>query len=105
MGWKILTTEEFKNKLSKLDNSIGSKILKAVDQLRENPFKGKPLGYKFFREKKVKNCRFYYLIFKEKVLVLIVSLSSKKNQQETIKNIKRLVPFYKRRIEDNLFEF
>ena len=84
MSWKVITTNDFREDLFKLDNSLASRILKEVDQLKSNPFRGKPLGYKFFREKKVRNYRFYYLIFKEKVLVLIVSLSSKKNQQFVI---------------------
>ena len=105
MMWKIITTENFNEKLSKLDNSIGSRILREVDQLKVNPFRGKPLGYKFFREKKVRNYRFYYLIFREKVVVLVVSLSSKKDQQNIINKIKKLIPFYKKRIDENLFEF
>lgn len=105
MRWRIITTDDFNRKLSKLDKSLGIKILKEVDQLNENPFRGKPLGYNFFREKKVKNYRFYYLIFKEKVVVLVISLSSKKNQQAIIDKIKNLIPFYKKRIEENLFEF
>jgi len=57
--YKIFTTDEFKRDFNKLDNSIQKQIEKEINQLETNPFVGKPLGYRFFREKKVQNHRFY----------------------------------------------
>jgi putative component of toxin-antitoxin plasmid stabilization module len=73
--------------------------------LRENPFRGKSLGYSFFKEKKVKGYRVYYLIFKEEIVVLLVSISNKKNQQEIINKVKKMIPFYREKIKEGLFKF
>ena len=96
--YTIYTTEQFDRDFAKLDKSIGSQIANEIDQLENNPFVGKPLGYKFFREKKVKKYRFYYLIYEEQVVVFIVALSDKNDQQQVIDNIKELIPLYKEEI-------
>ncbi|MDO8460556.1 MAG: type II toxin-antitoxin system RelE/ParE family toxin [Nanoarchaeota archaeon] len=100
--YNIYVTEEFERDFKKLDNSIKIQIDKEISQLKVNPFVGKPLGYEFFREKKVKNHRFYYLIYEEHVIVFVVALSDKKNQQQVIDNIKSLIPFYKEEIKKKL---
>ncbi len=101
MKWKIITTRDFDIDFSKLDNSIKKKIFKEIEQIKENPFRGKSLGYSFFREKKVKSYRLYYLVYKEKIIVFVIAISSKKNQQEIINRIKYLIPFYKQHVDEN----
>ena len=93
--FKIFTTKEFDDDFEKLDSSIQVRINKQIEQLRTNPYVGKPLGYRFFREKKTENYRFYYLIYEEYVVVFIIAISSKKDQQSTINKIKKLIPYYK----------
>jgi len=100
--YKIFTTEEFDRDFDKLDNSLQVQIENEIEQLETNPFVGKPLGYKFFREKKVKNYRFYYLVYEDYVVVFIVALSSKKDQQEAIDKIKNLIPYYREEIKKKL---
>jgi len=68
-------------------------------QLRENPFVGKPLGYAFFREKKIGKHRMYYLIYEEYVAVFVVALSDKKTQQRAIQEIKAILPQYYEEIQ------
>lgn len=92
--YTLYTTEEFDKDYAKLDNSLQQQIAKEIEQLRTNPHVGKPLGYKFFREKKVKNYRVYYLIYEEYVIVFVVALSDKKDQQRAIDTIKWLLPRY-----------
>ncbi len=53
MTYKIYTTEEFDRDFRKLDGSLQQQIEKEIGQLETNPYVGKPLGYKFFREKKI----------------------------------------------------
>lgn len=96
--YKIFTTEEFDRDFDKLDRSLQIQIENEIEQLEINPFAGKPLGYKFFREKKVKNYRIYYLIYED----YVVALSSKKDQQEAIDKIKVLIPYYKEEIKKKL---
>lgn len=96
--FEILTTEEFDKDFEKLDHSLQSRIEKAIEQLAVNPYTGKPLGYKFFREKKIEKYRVYYLIYEENVVVFVVALSEKKDQQATINAVKKLIPFYREEI-------
>ena len=102
MKYKIYTTEEFNKDFKKLDKSIQKSIEKGINQLEKNPYIGKPLGYKFFREKRVKNYRFYYLIYEDYLIVFVIALSGKKDQQKTIDIIKSLIPFYRREIRKKL---
>jgi len=100
--FRILTTEEFDKDFEKLDVSIQRMIDSEIKQLEINPHVGKPLGYRFFREKKVKNYRFYYLIYDEYVVVFVVAISSKKGQQKAIDRIKLLMPYYKEEIRKKI---
>jgi mRNA-degrading endonuclease RelE of RelBE toxin-antitoxin system len=88
MAYKVYTTPEFDNLLSKLSKAEQERIEKLAKNLAENPYQGKPLGTSFFREKKIDDKRIYYLIYDEYVIVLLVSISDKKTQQKTINEIK-----------------
>lgn len=72
-------------KWPKVDKESAEKI---PQQLKENPFFGKPLGYTFLREKRIRERRVYYLVYEELELVLLVASSGKKDQQATIDHIK-----------------
>ncbi|MBW2974475.1 type II toxin-antitoxin system RelE/ParE family toxin [Candidatus Woesearchaeota archaeon] len=100
MKFKIYTTEEFDRLYNKLDSGIKRQIAKEIDQLENNPLVGKPLGYNFFREKKVQNYRIYYLIYETYLIVFIVTISGKKDQQKAIDKIKKLLPYYRQLIKD-----
>jgi len=102
MTYKVYTTEEFNKKFNKLDPELRKQIGKEIDELETNPHIGKPLGYKFFREKKVKNYRIYYLIYDDFLVVFIITLSSKKDQQTVINVIKSLIPIYREEIKKKL---
>ena len=99
MTYKIFTTQEFDKLFNKLNPQIKTQIEKEIDQLAENPFAGKPLGYKFFREKKVKGYRIYFLIYEEYLVVFIITVSGKKDQQDVIDTIKALIPIFKEEIK------
>ena len=100
--YKILATDEFEKRYKKLDPQLQKEITKEIDQLEENPYSGKPLGYPFFREKKIKNYRVYYLIYDEYVVVFVISISTKNDQQETIDKIRVLIPYYREEIKKKL---
>ncbi len=102
MKFKVYTTEEFDRLFSKLDPGIQRQIAKEIDQLEDNPLVGKPLGYNFFREKKVQNYRVYYLIYEMHLVVFIITLSGKKDQQKAIDKIKKLIPYYRELIKKKL---
>lgn len=97
--YKILVTKEFENDFQKLPKEEQKQIEKIKEQLRSNPFVGKPLGYRFFREKKIGGKRLYFLIYKTKVIVLIVAYGGKKGQQATINAIKAAFEQFKQEID------
>ncbi len=100
--YKVFTTDEFERLFDKLDKSLQIQIEKEIEQLQTSPYGGKPLGYEFFREKKVRNYRIYYLVYEEYVVVFIVTLSDKKDQQKAINTIKKLIPIYREEIKKKL---
>ncbi len=97
--YKIFTTEEFDRRFAKLDYQIQQQIRKEIDQLETNPYSGKPLGYAFFREKKVQNYRVYYLVYNELIVVFVITISTKKDQQDAIDRIRSLIPYYREEIK------
>ena len=102
--FRIFTTDEFERLFKKLDRSLQLQIEKQIGQLETDPYVGKPLGYEFFREKKVRNYRFYYLIYEEHIVVFLISISDKKDQQRVINKIKALIPFYREEIKKRLMQ-
>lgn len=90
----VYRTETFDRQVKKLSKEEQKQIEHIEQQLKTNPFVGKPLGYKFFREKKIKGRRIYFLIYEELVMVLLVGQSDKKDQQATINLIKGRIPEY-----------
>jgi mRNA-degrading endonuclease RelE of RelBE toxin-antitoxin system len=81
------------NKLSEYDKEIVQKIFL---QLKENPYVGDQIRYKFFREKRIREKRIYYLIYDDLKIVLMVAIGGKKTQEETINEIIKYLPEYKK---------
>ena len=96
MVYAIYTTENFENEVSKLHEEEVQKINKIFLQLKENPYVGDSIRYRFFREKRIKEKKIYYLIYEELSAVLIVAFGSKKEQQKTIDEIIRYLPEFKK---------
>ena len=90
-AWERLLTKEYQDRINGL-----------VNQLKQNWDIGKPLGYPFFREKRIDKYRIYFLIYKDIDTVLLITISDKKAQQETIDRIKNQLDFYKDLIRKNL---
>ena len=49
--YKIFTTAEFDKRFKKLDKQLQKEIEKEIGKLENDPYSGKPLGYKFFQRK------------------------------------------------------
>ena len=84
--YKIYATDTFREIYQTLDKSEQDWINKTKDNLKEFPT-GKPLGYRWFKEKKYLNKRLFFLIDEESKKVLLVSFASKKDQQKVIEEI------------------
>ena len=89
----------FDRDLSKFDINFQNQVDKIEEQLVENPYIGKPLNVNWFREKKIKKYRIYYIIYEYLESVFMVAISEKKDQQKVINTIRLLFDFFKNEIE------
>jgi len=96
MTYLVYTTESFEKEIEKLSKSEKKAIKKIYFQLKENPYVGDSIRYKFFREKRIRKKRIYYLVYENLSAVLIVAFGGKKSQQETINKIIKLLPEFKK---------
>ena len=90
----------FDEELQKCDKRIRDYVDKFEDDLVDNPHSGKPLGFRWFREKKFENYRFYYLIYDNLESVFMVAISRKKDQQKVINTIKILFEYFKEELKE-----
>jgi len=102
MKFKVFRTSIFDKKISAFSKDFKKMIDKFENQLMENPYVGKPLGFRWFREKKLEKYRMYYLIYEDLQSVYIVTLSDKKDQQKIINTIKIFLDKYRKEIEQML---
>ena len=96
--YKIYQIEKFDLVFNKLDYSEQIRVNNILSQLREHGAQiGKPLsGLSFFREKKFGDKRLYYLIYPDLKIILVVAISDKKTQQDTIDEILSDLTEYKK---------
>ena len=104
MSYAVYTTESFEKEIKNLPSSEKSIIQKIFLQLKENPYVGDSIRYNFFREKRIKEKRIYYLVYDQLSAVLVVAFGGKKVQQETIDKIIELLPEFKIYLEKLLKE-
>ncbi len=93
MSFRIKFTQAFRDEYYALEKVEKERVYAFVSQLKENPLMvGKPLGFRFLREKKFNGKRLYFLVYEEWLIVLLTRLSDKKGQSETIAWIKENLP-------------
>jgi mRNA-degrading endonuclease RelE of RelBE toxin-antitoxin system len=95
MTYAVYTLNVFDKEMNKLHESDKEIIKKIFLQLKENPYVGKQIRFKFFREKRIKEKRIYYLVYEDLKIVLMVAFGGKKAQEETIDKISGLFGEYK----------
>ena len=99
--WILEQTTDFEKEFDKLiPKNLQERVKKQILKLKENPFVGKPLGVRFFREKKFDKWRVYFLIYEEKIIVYFVGISNKKLQQHKIDLLRELFKPFKEEIEN-----
>ncbi|HZX33876.1 MAG TPA: hypothetical protein VFF09_00695 [archaeon] len=98
--WKVFFTATFEEKLNKSEKSFLGWVEKTLNKLAENPFVGKPINAKWFREKKYGKSRIYYLIYENLKSVYLVNMSENKDQQAIINSILVLLDVYRKEIEE-----
>ena len=99
-NYAVFRTGVFNKKINDFSNNFNEQVDKIENQLEINPYVGKPLGTKWFREKKISEYRLYYLIYEDLKAVYIITLSGKKDQQKTINTIKHFLDRYREEIEN-----
>lgn len=105
MSYRVFTTSEFDKDFNNLDKSEKIRVRKIMNQLKEKGDNiGKPLHYPYFREKRFGDKRLYFLVYKNHMIVLALTISDKKTQQETINKIVLELKKYKEIIENKLKE-
>lgn len=94
--YAVFRTRRFDKEVAKRFSPEKQKEVEQFEkkQLVNNPYVGDPLSYKFFREKKVGGKRVYFLVYDDIRAVLMVGVSDKKAQQETIDEIKDCLEKY-----------
>lgn len=99
---RVLSTKEFDTWEKLLPKDYQEQIKRIIKQLKETNDVGKPLGYPFFREKKIGKYRVYFLVYEDVDTVLLITISGKKTQQDTIDKIKENLDYYYGLIRKNL---
>ena len=99
---RVLSTKEFDTWEKLLPKDYQEQIKRIIRQLKETHNVGKPLGYPFFREKKIGKYRVYFLVYEDVDTVLLITISDKKTQQDTIDKIKENLDYYYNLIRTNL---
>ncbi len=97
---EVLETESFSKLYETLEKEEKEWIKKIIIQLKTNSLTGKPLGFKWFREKKFKGKRLYYLVYENSSKVLLVAFGGKKEQQKIIDYVLENKELYKKFVED-----
>ncbi|MBI3051688.1 hypothetical protein HYY74_04495 [Candidatus Woesearchaeota archaeon] len=102
MPFKLFRTQQFEEDFAKLPKAEKEHVEKFERKLIESPYLGKPLGYYFFREKRLNSRRVYFLIYEQYVVVLMVATSDKKTQRSTIDSIKQKLAEYSKSVKEAL---
>ncbi len=87
MSYEVYETNAISELFDGLETDEKDWIVRMRVQIKENAFVGKPLRFVWFREKKYKDKRLYYLIYEDKRRVLLVAFGDKKDQQEIINSV------------------
>ncbi len=105
MGFTVIGTDDFEKQVLCCNLPL-SRIYAVSCELERNPFVGRVLG-KCLREKRYKDKRIYFYVFKEHNIVFMVAASNKESQQKNINYLKLLYCTYleiARKFSENLFD-
>ena len=97
--FRVFRSEWYDKKLSKLSHQEKDGVSKFEQELKSEPYSGKPLGYNFFREKKFWDKRLLFLVYENHQVVFLITITDKKAQQKEIDLIKENLDMYKETLE------
>jgi mRNA-degrading endonuclease RelE of RelBE toxin-antitoxin system len=93
--YRVFRSGNYKKKLNKLDSSDYDRVISFEQALKQEPYSGKPLGYKFFREKKFNGKRLIFLVYEQHKCLFLITITGKKLQQHEIDMIKTNLDVYR----------
>lgn len=96
----VYHSARFDKELKKFDKDFLAWLNKIENQLAENPYAGDPLDVEWFRKKKYKKYRVYFLVNDDLTSVFMVGISDKKDQQKVINTIRLLLEFFRTELEN-----
>ena len=97
--FRVFRSEWYDKKFDDLTKAEKERVNNFEQKLKQEPYFGKPLGYKFFREKKFNGKRLLFLVYEDLQVIFLVTITDKKIQQDIIDLIKRSLDKYKEVIE------
>ncbi len=97
--FRVFRSEWYDKKFDNLTKAERDRVNNFEQKLKEEPYSGKPLGYKFFREKKFNGKRLLFLVYEDLQAVFLVTITDKRIQQNVIDLIKGSLDKYKEVIE------
>ncbi|MAH06929.1 hypothetical protein CMI38_01605 [Candidatus Pacearchaeota archaeon] len=100
MIYDIFTSKEFDKELEKISEEEKNKIIKLIDQIKENPYVGDQLQIRSLREKRIEENRMYYLVFDDLKSIFLIAISNKKDQQKMIDFIKENINTYRKILKE-----
>lgn len=100
MIFRVFRSEWYEKKLDKLEKSERNMVETFEQKLKIEPYSGKPLGYRFFREKKFGGKRVLFLVYEKHNAVFLITITDKKAQQNEIEMIKRNLDIYSDILDD-----
>jgi len=100
MPYKVFRTATFTKRYKKLPKEEQQIIDKFIKEVLAIDLRGKPLDVHGIMEKKIKGRRIYYILYDDFLIVLMVAISGKKDQQDTIDTIKKYLPEFLKLVEE-----
>src|SRR3989344_8232896 len=97
--FRVFRADWYEKKLSKLAPKEQERVSDIEQELKKSPYDGKPLGYKFFREKKFDGKRIIFLVYEDHQVVFLMTITDKKAQQKVIDLIKANLEVYRSELE------
>ncbi len=95
--FRVFKSPKFQKRTEKLlSKQEQTQLEKFIQKLKEGNILGKPLYGQSLKEFKLSGKRIYYLVYNDLAIILFVNASNKKFQQETINEIKYMLPTFKK---------
>ncbi len=97
--YRFFRSEAYEKRFTKLDTAEQRRVINLEQQIKENPFTSKPLGYPFLREKRINGGkRILFIIYEELQIILFAKIATKRDQQDMIDDLKEHLKTYQEKV-------